>query len=380
MPIISRLKACCFPTKEIERLPSMGDFELFRRVDPSEREQVESVVKALPKAPSGALVAFQQGDYDHAIFQNGDWSYYAIRFVLQGKLSTNDFAKLMLYRECQPLAAKVLNGGEAICREVRRTFIDTFRGRFKTNDVRAFFDSLDETDQIFAVPRKNAKAGTINTITSSFDGFRKTLYVLPPATLQKFYNALSGIYLKGVFCPHTNIEVHPVVGFSRPRDFEREDRRDVWIPCPGVSIPEVLHEVRNPSGLGIYIHDAYFHCLLELVNPHRKVWIAVAKHLKPDYPQFYEALLDRDFEVQYQKGDNSSIAFNNQLRDIIAYFKDRDDPTLFEEDKAAVFYKIYEFLDASPQLLAEANITLELDDSVSTDSTDFSSSWVNVHL
>ncbi|MDN3506486.1 MAG: hypothetical protein P0S96_04580 [Simkaniaceae bacterium] len=373
MSIISRIRGCCCPARKVETIPSMGGFELFRRVDVTEREEIEGVVKALPKAPSGALVAFEQGDYDHSIFQNGDWPYYAIRFVLQGKLSTNDFAKLMLYRECKPLEATVLNDGDEIRREVRRSFIDTFRGRFKTDDIRTFFDSLDETDQIFAVPRRNARTGGINTITSSFDGFRKTLYVLPPATLQKFYNAISGIYHERIFHPHTIIEVHPVVGFSSPEDFEYEDRRDVWIPCPGVSTPKHLHEVKNPSGLGIYIHDAYFHCLLEQVNPHRKVWIAIAKHLQPKYPQFYEALLDRDFEIHYQQGTDFSEIFNSQVRDIIAYFDDRDDPTIFEEDKVRVFYKIYDFLFKNPELLSEAGIELELDD---TDSSD-SSSWTS---
>jgi len=354
----------------------MGDSEVFRRVDLTERELIEAVVRALPRDPSGALEAFKKGDYEHPIFQNGDWPYYAIRFVLKDKLSPNDFAKLMLYRESVQIGGTVLNGGEAIRSELKRDFLITFSKRYKKEDIHAFFASLDESDQIFAVPRTEYNKGAIDTITTSFDGFRDTLYVLPPATLQKFFSALSGVYLRGNFRPHTNIEVHPVVGFSRPEDFERVDRRDVWIPFPGVSAPELIHEVQNPSGLGIYIHDAYFHCFLDLTNPHRKVWNAVAKHLQPEYPQFYEALLDRDFEDHYLQGTDLSRVFNNQLKDIIYYFEDRDDPSIFARDKTNVFYKIYEFFTDNPQLLEEANITLELDD---TDSSDGSigdgSSW-----
>ena len=369
--------------------------EMFRRIDPTTRAEIEQKINDLPEGyPTGMLKAFRDGTYSNPVFEKDNWVLYAMRAFATGKIPRDVHAGLMLYDECSTNFSnlRVLKGDDAITKH-QESLTLSFKEEFLTEDTDHFFDSLDQTDEIFIIDfnenlmeEEDPCLHDLICATGYLFVNKSDLYVFSPKTLNKFYKYIRGIRgydqegnrSDAVSClhPHTPIHMNLVHGYSPdPSEFADAAERDVFIPNRYVPVPDI-HDFTECSGLSVYWHDLY-HVRFERLNPHRALWIHIAnvfkakrfevcKKLKKD-PRFniYEALLDREFAAYHPTDRLLKTGKSNwkldqifwlQIADIRDYIL-RYFVGLYQADSA--IEKIHDFLEANTELLARWNITCE---------------------
>jgi hypothetical protein len=119
-----------------------------------------------------------------------------------------------------------------------------------------------------------------------------TQMILTPHLLQSFYKQLF---------PEIVFEMSLSMGFDQNEDLGKIDKRIVQLPFEGLNVPKVIHDFIDSDSFGGYIHDSYYHCLIDLLNPFRKKFIYLANLFKEE-KVLYDIIIDRNLpHLLYQE-------------------------------------------------------------------------------
>ncbi len=96
------IKTQLFDTSSENHRFSLRKSNFLRRVPDEEWDAALKIIQELGHVNSAEeLNAFHVGQWDHPIFQDPNWIYFAFHEYLQNNLSEDKICKLFLYNECQ---------------------------------------------------------------------------------------------------------------------------------------------------------------------------------------------------------------------------------------------------------------------------------------
>lgn len=343
-------KQICHKLVDIQKIkinngPQLKKRGFLRRIPEEDWIQILQKIEQLNhKVLPDERKAFRLGEWNHPIFVNKDWAYFAFHEYLIGNLTVNEISKLLLYDACQRQAESdrinesdlrlqvyqlVDSGGNidekalSVLQESTETYLNH---EHFNNLIEKLRKMPPEKTQFFSINR-NRHDSLFSKITSTSNRVEKIAWkfltrfyekniwqvVVPPELL---YEILFSRFQANA------MRLIPVIGYSKIEKFSDPNARIIFIPCSFVrcTTDEQLHFWRNYvpyaeceevhssrcSPLTVFHHDVYHHSI-EAANMHRSVWIEFAQFIKnKGIEEVFPITFDREFIV-YVKGKESDV-------------------------------------------------------------------------
>ena len=282
---------------------------------------------------SGDVVqAFKDQDYKHAVFSETDWDLLLIKALVDGAISVEEALPLLLYRECQknypdvtPVCLLKEDGSiheeafEVLCEHLRyRSDMPGATSETMTGEKKPLLDAAAKErfkQELAKLPKSQAQFFLLNhpypmpfpeppgpderrvitkIITNDILGASNANFTADdPVTL-----AVLPLHLHNLMCQarfgENAVASRPVTGgLSSYERFYATDARDVFIPCHWLLTPPDVHSLPT-DGLGIYLHDAYYHVIVASSYPLkvRKLYVSILRNMPNLKQQTIEDILD----------------------------------------------------------------------------------------
>ncbi|NGX46219.1 MAG: hypothetical protein K940chlam2_01406 [Chlamydiae bacterium] len=274
------------PDGEKDLFSLASDQELFRRLPKGELHEALDNLATLDLTRTEELVPLmQQPDFTHTFFREERWAEYVLHGSVTGKLTAYETAKLFLYKavqeytlETSPQVVQLLDAKGEVDREAWELLCSGMKGQYSERELDALLENLQrhppEETQFFTVTRKRSKMiGALkffgHTLFANWGTNSVQQLVMPPALAEAIYHSK---------WEDQTMRSRPVFGLSASTDFEDPNFRDILIPASLFTMP------KQADGIGVdplefYHHDSAYHLWLESTNPHRELWIQMAKKL-----------------------------------------------------------------------------------------------------
>ena len=320
-------------------------FEFIRRVDPQLlKEQLAKV--ELDNLPIEYLDAFITQDFTHPIFNNTECDLLILYYTILGDISIQNASLLLLYLDAVKTVNKenveiydlekdetsisiLAKGGQGDDAEFSPSELEEFKKQLKNipKENKTFFvlklnsfcmDTEEVQERAFRLVNKFASNENIDekdipTILEFLYHclkFRLMLFKNDDGSLSQVITSPNLYYhLLKVKFGGKAIRPNPVLGFSRPEDFQDPSKRDVLIPIRFFKTPKFADHFRADS---FYHHDLTYHCFVDSSNPLRSAWIELAMQAKDDgHDDVWNSLLDRETPFYYNQ--NAQIDHADRL-------------------------------------------------------------------
>lgn len=369
--------------------------KFFRYTPQDIKDTLTAKLADLPhRHPCGALHSFQTLSFSDTIFRDREWDLYATRYFFEGLLAPKTYATLMLFAEYGMQHTYVAQATRfdddntftsldaKIAPLFRADFIESAKNHFPVENLLKFYNALKfgdlDSDSILVLnPRFLTPLMVTGRMAGVFFQGTKGLYILTPQTIEKFMRLMETTSSDPRFFRSVNIDyVHGAL--SPVADFEDPTIRPVYLPHPRIPNPPSIHgRISSGDGMGIYLHDLYFHILTQLSHiplEQANVWVEVAKRIRSISCDAYDRIVDfsllsynsfRPLESPAKQMTLSLPYFTHYLRDDVDCYKkwkgvlevssdfDSFDDDEFEHHTQEQFDTI---LTSIPDLLAKAGV------------------------
>jgi len=317
-------------------------FEFIRRVEPVEFKKQLNEIKSQALA-FGYLDAFRTHDFSHPIFKQAVCYLPILYHMILGDISLQNASLLLLYLDAikstgiqniavcrlgedksnMDILKKGLMGGvvefsdsELVVIEEQlqhlpvkdKTFFVIPVNGFCMNEAEIHERAARQGDKLLNSEQLNELE--IPTVLEFFYHCLKFRLML----IDDNDGALSQIILPPNLYHHLlqvkfgdkAIRPNPVLGLSKPEDFQDPSKRDVLIPIAFIETPKYADNFRADS---FYHHDLIYHCFIESANPSRAAWVELAMEAKKEgHDDVWNFLLDRETPFYYLKDAQIDVA------------------------------------------------------------------------
>lgn len=286
---------------------------LTRRIPKEIFTEINQIINALPDKDmriSQLLTALKEKNWEHEIFQDKNYPYYALESVKQKKLSSSEFCTLMFYwtavnyhsTESErvkpiPLFIDGIPNSQALqmLKETMSHSTNLSLPFLTDEQFDEFINLMSKApiseQQFFLVPLSNEYTSLQNMRDLKINLFGKVesenKRMIPSFSLmQCFLDVKFGSQAA---------KINPVIGLSHFKDIIANDvggQRDMAIPFPGVKLPERADNILAP-GFDFTYHDLYHIFILSCIPlEHRQALIKAA---------FYSIDAINDSNIQAKK-------------------------------------------------------------------------------
>ncbi|MDP1880957.1 MAG: hypothetical protein Q8K60_08475, partial [Parachlamydiaceae bacterium] len=306
---------------------SLESFEFIRRIPRHEWIPFAKIINESRDINSDELAAFTMGKWDHSIYKEEEWPALALRAFFKNEMTLNQVSMLLiydfflqasnngqgqiLYYQLNHLEEIVTQGTTSEEEELDEEDFDQKQDLLLNliTGIAYSIDIVSEMLQSHCISLEEVR-NEIKKLTDSEShliAFFRTdtihnhwEYLLSPALLEAF--------LKGIFKENA-IRPNFVLGMSLRDDFMNWNKRDLFIPCRYLSLPEEIHGIDlRKFPYNIYKHDVG-HCFIESLNLDRKMWTELAANCEKVNSSLLNTLnliLDRDLYYRDLKNQRCS--------------------------------------------------------------------------
>lgn len=334
------------PPEEEGFLSLAAGQELFRRVD---QEELTRALKGLlsldPGRTKTLLPLMKKPDFSDFFFKESRWIEHVLHAAVLSQLTPDETAKLFLYRAAQeylvdnhPPVMQIVDEAGQIDEKAWNLLKEGLAPHYTQVELAALQVALKtlptEETQFFCVRRPISFFMAALSVRLNHRLFQAGCedddalmqLVIPPALIEHIYQAK---WIEQTMRPR------PVFGLSVSTDFENPNQRDILIPSSLWTQPRAADGFELDP-LEFYHHDTSYHLWLESTNPHRELWVKIAKKLaKIGAEEKADTVRDREFN--YDSGNQTSeLCF-------AAYFEEQD----FSAAQLEVIVPVIRAYDAS---------------------------------
>ncbi len=305
------------------------------RITGLERDLLVDELKKLNERSlsSSEIEAFQKGDWNHAIFRKENWPLLVIHAYIQGKLDEWQVSKLLLFDSSKNLhkfkTHRLLDAKGKVNPKVGGLLVEGLKYLEFTNPKQLeglppenleFFSfripCLEGKDYENELERQIVDSyNFMHNQFNSENGSRQLCTIFDPKTKELEVLILPPLLFHSILkLKHGDNAMSPklVLGYREDENMEDPKKRVMGVPCRFVSDPSTIHDMVSTQYMGLYSHDCY-HLAVESANPHREIWIELARKIPIRLPKIKAFIEDRDF--QYYPLDNFKTNLPSNLSD-----------------------------------------------------------------